>query len=136
MSGINVVALTGNVGQDPELKHSKDGKSYTRFSIAVHRYVPNDPEAKPMWINVVAFDKTAEFCSHLGKGNMITVQGELDVSEWTDKDNQVRLNVSIKARSVVGPKEAAIAMQSAKAAGATPGTTTTKPGVSDEDIPF
>jgi len=78
----NQFILVGNVGQKPELKTTKNGKSYINFSLAVNeRYKPKDSneyQDKTSWFNLTLWDKKAESLSKLlEKGSKISVSGKL-----------------------------------------------------------
>jgi single-strand DNA-binding protein len=65
--------VAGNLGRDPEMRYTPDGKAVTSLSVAV-----NAGKDKTLWVNVATFDKLAESCSqYLHKGDQVMVSGEL-----------------------------------------------------------
>lgn len=76
---LNAVNVTGNLVQTPELRHTSNGKAVTNFTLAVERdYVPKGEERKADFVDVIVWEKTAEFaCDNLAKGQKATVSGRL-----------------------------------------------------------
>jgi single-strand DNA-binding protein len=133
---LNNCEFIGNLGKDPEIRTAAGGSSFTTFSIAVNKQGANR-EDKPLWVNVTAFGKTGEFVGkYLKQGNMVFVQGALELQEYEGKDGKNHVSVKLLANKVVSlsKKESgasAPAAQTAAAPAAAPAAT-----VSDEDIPF
>jgi single-strand DNA-binding protein len=89
---MNSVNLIGRIVRDVELKATTNGTSVSSFTIAVDRkYTPKGQERQTDFINCVAWRGTAEFISKwFKKGDMIAVTGELQTSDYTDKDGNKR----------------------------------------------
>lgn len=89
---LNVVTLMGRLTTDPELKTTPNGISVTSFSVAVDRnYQRQGEEKKTDFINLVAWRGTAEFIArYFRKGNMIAINGSLQMRKFTDKDGNNR----------------------------------------------
>lgn len=99
---MNSVNLIGNIGRDLELKTTKSSKSVVSFSLAVKGY------NKTNWINVVAWQKTAEvICAHCSKGSQIAITGGIDVRDYEDKSGNKRTAVEVIANAVdfIGAKK-------------------------------
>jgi len=80
MKTMNKVFLIGNLGNDPELKVSENGHSFTRLSLATQRRVgkAEDTQTVAQWHSVYVWGKTAEICcSWLSKGALVFVEGEM-----------------------------------------------------------
>lgn len=107
---LNVVALTGRLVADPELKTTQSGNSVCTFRVAVDRsYAPQGEERKADFITVTAWRKTAEFVSkYFQKGSMISVQGRLETRQYQDKNGNNRTATEVLAAEVgfCGPKAA------------------------------
>jgi single-strand DNA-binding protein len=61
---LNKIMLIGNLGRDPEMTYTPDGKAITKFSVAVSRRF-NDRQTgekreETTWFYVVAFERLAE----------------------------------------------------------------------------
>lgn len=81
------IQLLGNLGRDPEMNYTPDGTAVTKFSIAVSKKVKDAEETT--WFNCVAWRGLAEMLSkHLRKGQMVFVQGDLNVRQYTTKDGR------------------------------------------------
>lgn len=86
---INFVFLQGRLGQDPQTTTTNNGKHVTKVSIAV-----DGRDDSTMWVNLVAFEKTGEFLQkYWKKGDLITVQGRLDISSYVDKNSGKKGNI-------------------------------------------
>lgn len=87
---MNVVAISGRITSNPELKQTQDGTSVCRFSVAVRR--PNVKD-KTDFIDCIAWRQKAEFVSRFfQKGQRIEVTGYLTVRKWEDKHGAKRLS--------------------------------------------
>ena len=65
--------IIGNLGRDPEMRYTPDGKPVTSFSVAV-----SDRKDETMWVRVSTWNKLAETCNtHLHKGSKVLVEGRL-----------------------------------------------------------
>ena len=92
---MNRVILSGNLTRDPEVRYSQSGMAFTRMGLAVQRRSKSkdkDKETTVDFFNIVAFDKTAEFCgNYLRKGSRVFVEGRLQTSSYENKDG-VKVN--------------------------------------------
>ena len=105
MAGLNKVMLIGNVGKDPEMRYTANGKAVTTFSVACNR-VHNSPEGERKeetdWFDVVAWDKLAELCSqYLQKGRQAYIEGRLQTRSWEGQDGVKRYKTEIVAQTVL-----------------------------------
>lgn len=92
---INCCFLHGNLGKDPKLSESKNGKSVCKFSLAVNRLNEGCD-----YFNVVAFGSLADACGkYLQKGSEVTVQGRLQ-SDTYEKNGVKQFYVQIVADAV------------------------------------
>jgi single-strand DNA-binding protein len=90
---MNKAILSGNVGADPQFK-STEKTNICNFRIAVNDKFKKD--APPQWFTVTAFGKSADFVnSYVKKGTKVLVEGKIQIEEYTDKEKQKRLFVSI-----------------------------------------
>lgn len=89
MSDINVVALTGRLGRDPEIRRTQAGTAVANVSLAVSKRRKEGEDTT--WARLVFWDKLAEIAEqYLRKGSQIAVRGELQVREYQDKEGQKR----------------------------------------------
>jgi single stranded DNA-binding protein len=92
MNGSIETAFIGRLGQDPELKTSAAGKTWTRLNLAVG--LGEDAQ----WVSVATFGKVAErLCATLHKGDKLYVEGILRLTEWTGRDGEKRTGLSVAA---------------------------------------
>ncbi len=88
---INKVILMGRLTHDPELRQTQTGIMSCRFTVAVDRNSSaqaqqNGQQQQTDFINVTAFNKTAEFVSkYLSKGKLCIVEGSLKTGSYIDK---------------------------------------------------
>ena len=67
------LTIVGNLGKDPEMKYTTDGKAVTTFSVAA-----SNRKDETVWFRVSAWDKQAETCNqYLHKGSKVLVEGAL-----------------------------------------------------------
>ncbi len=99
--GLNKVMIIGNLGKDPEMKYTQQGKPVTTFSVAVSR-TWKDPEGQMKeeteWFRVVAWEKLAELCNeYLRKGSKVYIEGRLKTREYQAQDGQTRYMTEVVA---------------------------------------
>ena len=103
-SNVNVVVITGNLTQDPELRHLGSGTAVCEMRVAVNtrRKEGNDWVDKPNYFNVVVWGAQGENCAqYLSKGRPVAIEGRLDWREWEAKDGSgKRQAVQIVANTV------------------------------------
>lgn len=105
-SNVNVVVITGNLTQDPELRHTGGGTAVCELRVAVNSSRKNGQtgqwEDKANYFNVVVWGAQGENCAnYLSKGRPVAVEGRLDWREWEAKDGSgKRQAVSIIANRV------------------------------------
>lgn len=92
MSGsLNKVILIGNVGNEPDIRTSADGKKIVNLSIATSdRWKDKNGERqeKTEWHRVVVFNQgLAHFIeSYVKKGSTLYIEGSLQTRKWTDNN--------------------------------------------------
>ena len=98
---MNKCFLIGNLTRDPELHPTKTGNNFCTFTIAVNRkYSPNGEKVTDFF-KINAFGKLAENCTNfLAKGRKVSVIGEVQQNEYTDKNGIKRKSVEISAEEV------------------------------------
>ncbi|MBA7534261.1 Single-stranded DNA-binding protein [subsurface metagenome] len=97
MSGLNKVLLIGNLGRDPEMRFTPDGKAVTDFSLAV-----SDGKADTVWYRIVCWQGLAEVVNKsLVKGRQVYVEGRLHPKQWEGKDGKLHTSLDVMADKVV-----------------------------------
>ena len=88
---VNKVILVGNLGRDPEVRHSQDGNPIVNLSIATSESwkdkATGERKEKTEWHRVVIFnERLAEVAqNYLKKGAKVYVEGQLQTRKWTDQ---------------------------------------------------
>jgi len=94
MSSLNKVTLIGNLGKDPEIRTTGDGKEIANFSIATSETwkdkTTGEKKDKTEWHRVVCFNEglTRVIKSYVKKGSKIYVEGQLQTRKWTNQEGQ------------------------------------------------
>src|SRR5712692_661613 len=105
MRGLNRFQIIGNLGRDPEMRYTPNGKPVTSFTVAVTRqWVKPDGERaeKAEWFNVVAWDRLAEICGQqLTKGSLVYVEGRLETRSWESENGQKHFRTEIIANEMI-----------------------------------
>lgn len=104
MASFNRVVVMGNLGQDPELKHTQNNTAVCTLSVATTDY-RNDKDGNRQefteWHRIVVWGKQAENCAkYLSKGRSLLAEGRLQTRSWEDKEGQKRYTTEIVAQNV------------------------------------
>lgn len=102
MSGsVNKVILVGNLGADPEIRRTQDGRPIVNLRVATSESWRDrnsgERRERTEWHRVVIFNeglaKVAE--QYLKKGAKIYVEGQLQTREWEDQQGQKRYTTEV-----------------------------------------
>lgn len=88
---MNKVILMGRLTRDPEVRYTSTNNTLVAtFSLAVNRrFARQGEERQADFINIVAWDKTGEFCSkYFKKGMQVGVIGRIQTRNYDDKDGK------------------------------------------------
>lgn len=103
-SSVGVIHIIGNLGRNPELRYTPQGKAVCDYSVAVNvRARGKDGEwyDKVLWYKVTSWDKQAENDSkYLNKGKTVSVIGRLDVEDWVDKNHANRYTLTVQPMQI------------------------------------
>lgn len=105
---LNHIVLSGRLTMRPELRYTQAGKPVANFTLAVDRDFSLNGEKETDFIDIVAWNKTAELASnYLDKGQQAEVSGRLQIRDWTDRDGNKRKSAEVVADRVyfVGGKK-------------------------------
>jgi single-strand DNA-binding protein len=96
---INKVILVGNLGQDPETRHTNGGNSVTQLRLATtEKFKDRDGamQERTEWHTVIVWGKQGEACGkHLTKGRQVYVEGRLTTRKWQDKEGKDRYTTEV-----------------------------------------
>ena len=87
---INKVILVGNIGNDPEIRSTSDGREIANFSLATSESWKDkntgEKKSKAEWHRVVIFSQglVGIAKNYLKKGTKIYIEGQLQTRKWTD----------------------------------------------------
>ena len=102
MSGsVNKVILIGNLGADPEIRRTNDGRPIANLRVATSESWrdKNSGERKERteWLRVVIFNeglcKIAE--QYLKKGSKVYLEGQLQTRKWEDQEGKERYSTEV-----------------------------------------
>lgn len=108
MASLNKVQLIGNLGKDPEVRNTQDGRAIVNFSLATTEKwrdkSTGERKEKTEWHTIVIFNeglaKVAE--KHLRKGSSVYVEGQLQTRKWTDKNGDDRYSTEVVLQNFRG----------------------------------
>lgn len=87
---INKVILVGNVGGDPEIRSTSDGREIANFSLATSESWKDkssgEKKEKTEWHRVVIFSQglAGIVKNYVKKGTKLYIEGSLQTRKWTD----------------------------------------------------
>jgi single-strand DNA-binding protein len=101
------VMFIGNLGRDPEMRYTPNGKAVTEFSVAVtHR--GRDPQSGEWadlgtdWFRVSIWgDRAERAAEEFRKGMRVLVEGRFRTREYEAKDGQKRISLDVSADNVI-----------------------------------
>ncbi|WP_034948911.1 single-stranded DNA-binding protein [Erwinia oleae] len=98
--GVNKVILVGNLGQDPEVRYTPNGKAVTGLSLATSESwrdkQTGENRENTEWHRVVLFGKLAEVAGeYLRKGSQVYIEGQLRTRKWTDNSGTDRWTTEV-----------------------------------------
>lgn len=97
---MNRVILSGEIGSDIVLKKTTTGQSLCNFSIEVKEKGKNGQEHK-YFFDCTAWGDNAEYINQYGfRGQRIEIDGKLQKSSYTNKDNQKVYKTSVYVMDV------------------------------------
>lgn len=95
----NRVTLIGNLGVDPEVRTTENGKKWTHFTLATNDGFKNSDGQKvteTTWHNIVAWNGLAETATKfLRKGNEVAVEGRIVYRTYEDKNGATKQTTEI-----------------------------------------
>jgi single-strand DNA-binding protein len=105
---VNKVILVGNLGADPEIRRTQDGRPIANLRVATtdswRDKTTGERKERTEWHRVVIFSeglcKVAE--QYLKKGARIYVEGSLQTRKWQDQQGQDRYSTEIVLQNFNG----------------------------------
>lgn len=101
---MNSVQILGNLARDPELRYTKTGRAWARFTVATS-YVyfdaaTQEKKESTSYINCVAWGQLGENVGNLRQGNRCFVEGRLQTRSYDAQDGQKRYVTEVVANFV------------------------------------
>lgn len=98
---VNKVILIGNVGADPEIRRTQDGKAIANLRIATSEQWRDrnsgERREKTEWHSVVVFNEglTKVVEQYVKKGAKLYIEGALQTRKWQDQNGNDRYSTEI-----------------------------------------
>lgn len=104
--------FTGNLGRDPEMRYTPNGKKVCKFPVATNRIYTNSAGKEiqeTTWRTVETWENLAEVCNkYLSKGSRVFVDGRLNPDletggprVWKRDDGTPGASYDVTARRVI-----------------------------------
>jgi single-strand DNA-binding protein len=105
---VNKVILIGNLGADPEVRHTQDGRSICNLRLATTESwrdkQSGEKREKTEWHSVVIFNeqlgKIAQ--QYLKKGAKVYIEGQLQTRKWQDNSGNDRYTTEVVLQNYAG----------------------------------
>jgi single-strand DNA-binding protein len=148
MASLNKVTLIGNLGRDPEIRYTADGKPIANFSLATTESwkdkTTGEKKESTEWHRCVAYEKLAEIIGqYVKKGSQLYIEGQLKTRKWTDKDGveKYTTEITVKELKMIGSKPAGDSGEQQQQPQQRAARPAAKPApassaMDDDDIPF
>jgi single-strand DNA-binding protein len=102
---LNKMMIIGNLGADPELRYTPNGKAVTELRVAVNnnqRGADGEWVEETLWFRVSVWEQAAErLAEQLRKGNKVYAEGQLRQREYETRDGEKRTSLELAFARVV-----------------------------------
>lgn len=127
---VNKVILVGNLGRDPEIRRTQDGRPIANLRVATSESWRDknsgERREKTEWHSVVIFSEP--LCriveQYLRKGSKVYIEGQLQTRKWQDQQGQDRYSTEVVLQGFNG----SLTMLDGRSSGAGAG-----PGLQESD---
>jgi len=108
MSSVNKVLLLGNLGKDPEVRHTNSGTKVVSFSMATSERwtdkATGEKRENTYWHNIVIFNENLATVAekYLKKGSKVYVEGALQTRKWQDQQGTDRWTTEVVLKAFNG----------------------------------
>jgi single-strand DNA-binding protein len=104
---LSKIQIIGNLGRDPELRYTPNGRPVASFTVAVNQSTKNQQTGEWIestdWFRVSVWgDRGERAAESLRKGARVFVDGRFRTREYEANDGQKRLSLDISADTVLG----------------------------------
>ena len=107
---INKIILIGNLGKDPEIRQTNEGKTVASFSLATSESWKDkntgEKQTKSEWHKIVVFSEgLAKFVeNYVKKGSKVYIEGSIKTRKWTDKKGVEQSITEVVLEKLLGTK--------------------------------
>jgi len=108
VGSLNKVTLIGNIGADPEIRKTQDGREIANFNLATSDTwkdkTTGAKKERTEWHRVVVFSEplVGVIKSYIKKGTKLYIEGSLQTRKWTDNNNQERYTTEVVLQNYSG----------------------------------
>jgi single-strand DNA-binding protein len=104
---LSKIQIIGNLGRDPELRYTPNGRPVASFTVAVNQSTKNQQTGEWIestdWFRVSVWgDRGERVAENLRKGSRVFVDGRFKTREYEANDGQKRMSLDITADTVLG----------------------------------
>jgi single-strand DNA-binding protein len=104
---LSKIQIIGNLGRDPELRYTPNGRPVASFTVAVNQSQKNQQTGEWIestdWFRVSVWgDRGERVAEQLRKGSRVFVDGRFRTREYEANDGQKRMSLDITADTVLG----------------------------------
>ena len=98
--------IIGNLGSDPEMRYTPNGRAVTQFNVAVNQSTKNQQTGEWIeetdWFRVSVWgDRDERMAESLRKGNKVFVEGRFKSREFEGKDGEKRTSLDVISDNVI-----------------------------------
>lgn len=144
-ASVNKVIIVGNLGREPEVRYTGDGKPIANLNVATTESWKDQSGAKQEkteWHRVVIFGGLAEVAQkYLKKGDSVYLEGKMQTRKWTDNTGQDKYTTEVVVdrggvMQMLGNRGGGAPRDDYNQAPAVESPTAQKPAANSEDAPF
>lgn len=140
MASVNKVILVGNLGADPEVRATQDGREVATLRVATSESWKDkqtgERREKTEWSRVVIFNENLVRVvkEYTRKGSKLYIEGSLQTRKWTNKEGQEQYSTEVVLQNFNGN----IVLLDSKGDSHEPRSATVKSVVEelDDDLPY
>lgn len=147
---VNKVILVGNLGRDPEIRSTQDGREIATLAVATSDSWKDkntgERKEKTEWHRVVIFSEglVGVVKNYLKKGAKVYIEGSLQTRKWTDKDGVEKYSTEVVLQgfgstlTMLDGKRDGGSMSESSSGGYTAPAASSQPAseLLDDEIPF
>ena len=106
MASLNKVQIIGNLGKDPEIRHTQSGDKIASFSVACSEKwndkQTGEQKEKTEWVNCSVFGKLADVIEkYVFKGSKIYVEGKFKTRKWQDSSGADKYSTYVDVQNMI-----------------------------------